>query len=49
MAKLNSLYSTSSELVYDEIRSQIVNRELCPGDRLPEMKIAVDMRSAEPR
>ena len=43
MARLNSLYSTSSELVYDEIRSQIVSRELCPGDRLPEMKIAVDM------
>lgn len=37
------LYTTSADYAYQEIRHKIINKELKPGQRLPEVNIAVQM------
>ena len=39
----SKFYSTSSDFVYLELRAQIVKKQLKPGERLPEMRLAEDM------
>lgn len=36
-------YNTSSEFVYLQLRAKIVNKQLKPGERLPEVKISKEM------
>ena len=37
------LYTTSADYVYQELRHQIITKQLKPGQRLPEVNIAVQM------
>jgi len=37
------LYTTSADYAYQEIRHRIISKELKPGQRLPEVNIAVQM------
>lgn len=37
------LYTTSADYVYQEIRHRIITKQLKPGQRLPEVNIAVQM------
>ncbi|MDO9509359.1 MAG: GntR family transcriptional regulator [Thermovirgaceae bacterium] len=37
------LYTTSADYVYQELRHQIVTKQMKPGQRLPEVNIAVQM------
>lgn len=39
----SSYYNTSSDFVYLELRARIVNKQLKPGERLPEVKISNEM------
>jgi DNA-binding GntR family transcriptional regulator len=39
----SSYYNTSSDFVYLELRSKIVNKQLKPGERLPEVKISGEL------
>ena len=37
------LYTTSADYVYQELRHRIITKQLKPGQRLPEVNIAVQM------
>lgn len=39
----SGFYNTSSDFVYLELRARIVNKQLKPGQRLPEVKISAEM------
>lgn len=39
----SNCYNTSSEFVYLQLRAKIVNKQLKPGERLPEVKISNEM------
>jgi DNA-binding GntR family transcriptional regulator len=43
MIRRSKFYNTSSDFVYIELRSKIVNKHLKPGQRLPEVKISNEM------
>ena len=43
MIHYSSYYNTSSDFVYLELRSKIVNKQLKPGERLPEIKISGEL------
>jgi len=43
MIRRSRFYNTSSDFVYIELRSKIVNKHLKPGQRLPEVKISTEM------
>ncbi len=43
MIHRSRFYNTSSDFVYLELRSKIVNKQLKPGQRLPEVKISTEM------
>ncbi|MCF7936655.1 MAG: GntR family transcriptional regulator [Synergistales bacterium] len=37
------LYTTSADYVYQELRQRIITKQLKPGQRLPELNLAVEM------
>lgn len=39
----SGFYNTSSDYVYGRLRAKIIGKELKPGQRLPEVKIATEM------
>ncbi|NLD05194.1 MAG: GntR family transcriptional regulator [Synergistaceae bacterium] len=39
----HSIYNTSSDFVYLQLRARIVNKQLKPGERLPEVRISNEM------
>lgn len=39
----SNCYNTSSEFVYLQLRARIVNKQLKPGERLPEVRISNEM------
>ncbi len=39
----SSYYNTSSDFVYLQLRTRIVNKQLKPGERLPEVRISNEM------
>lgn len=43
MIRHSSYYNTSSDFVYLELRARIVNKQLKPGERLPEVRISKEM------
>ncbi|MDD4159347.1 MAG: GntR family transcriptional regulator [Synergistaceae bacterium] len=43
MIHYSNYYNTSSDFVYHELRTRIVNKQLKPGERLPEVKISNEM------
>lgn len=39
----SGLYNTSSDFVYNELRRRIIAKDLRPGQRLPEVRVATEM------
>lgn len=44
MRKQVTIYSTSADFVYAELRSKIISKQLMPGARLPEITVAQQLK-----
>lgn len=44
MRKQVTIYSTSADFVYAELRSKIISKQLTPGTRLPEITVAQQLK-----
>ncbi|MDL2298162.1 GntR family transcriptional regulator [Synergistaceae bacterium OttesenSCG-928-D05] len=43
MINRSRFFNTSADFVYVELRNKIINKQIRPGERLPEVKIATEM------